>query len=281
MTDRPFASDLAAVIRASTIVDCSLVLAEDLPCSWPGAVRYRHTTDHWFETKDWRTPLRRWSGTPYHSCVVELDEHTGTHFDAPSHFIAPPGSGLPNEGTTGELTADRIPLEQFIGPAAVIDVQSLVGQAEPGTSPRIGPAAIADFEAEHGRIAVGDIVLFCSRWDARYQAGGAGDRYVNNPLVAGNEPAWPAPSPEAIEVLLERGVRCVGTDGVSMGPVDDAAPTHVVGLGAGMVFIEALCQLDQLPPRGATFVFLPLKINGGSGGPGRALAIIEGSLDAS
>lgn len=275
MTDRRLAAEqLAATLRAATIVDCSLMLAEHLPCSWPGAVRYRHTTDHWFETTNERTPLRRWSGTPYHSCVVEIDEHTGTHFDAPSHFIAPPGSGLPNEGPAGALTADRIPLEQFIGPAAVLDVRFLVGQAEAGTSPRIEPTVITDFEAEHGRIKAEDIVLFCSRWDARYQADGAGDRYVRNPLVTRDEPAWPAPSPETIEVLLERGVRCVGTDGVSMGPADDAAPTHLVGLGAGMVYIEALCQLDQLPPRGATFVFLPLKIDGGSGGPGRALALM-------
>lgn len=261
-------------LRTSRTVDLTLRLAEDLPCFWPGAVRFRHSTDHWFETSAGRTPLRQWSGTPYHSCVLELDEHTGTHFDAPSHFIAPPGSGLPNEGPAGDVTAEKVPIEQFLGPAAVIDVSGLVGHAAPGCSPRIEPDAVRAFEAEQGRIGPGDIVLFRSRWDTRYRPGDAGDGYVRNPLARRSEPGWPAPSPQTVELLLGRGVRCLGTDGASMGPVDDGAPTHLAGLGAGMVFVEGLCRLDHLPARGATFLFLPLPVQGGSGGPGRAIAFV-------
>lgn len=264
------ADALLTALRGSTIVDLTLLLAEDLPCSWPGATPYRHTRDHWFEPST-HGGARRWSGTPHHTCVLELDEHTGTHFDAPSHFVAPPGSGLPNEGPSGVLTAEQIPIDQLLGPAAVVDVCSLVGQATPGASPRINPGSLSEFERAHGALRPGDIVLFRSRWDRRY---GAGDRYVRDPLVLGTEPAWPAPSPETIALLVERGVRCVGTDGVSMGPADDPMPTHLVGLHAGMVFVEALCNLDRLPARGAGFVFLPLPIKGGSGGPGRALGFV-------
>ena len=268
------ADTLAAALRSSAAIDLTLLLAEDLPCTWPRAARYRHTTDHWFETTDGRTPLRRWSGVPYHSCVLELDEHTGTHFDAPSHFIAPPRSDLPNEGPAGELTAEKVPVEQFLGPAAVLDVRNLVGQAAPGASARIEPAHVRAFEERHGPVEAGEVVLFHSHWDTRYLPGRAGDRYLHRPLVVGDEPGWPAPSAATIELLLERGVRCVGTDGVSMGPVDDGVPTHLAGLGAGMVFVEALGNLDRLPPRGAVFLFLPLPIAGGSGGPGRAVAFV-------
>lgn len=271
--------DLSGILRASQIVDLSLVLSDDLPCYWPGAARYRHTTDHWFEDVDSRPPLRRWSGTPYHSSVLELDEHTGTHFDAPAHFIPPPQSGLPNAGPAGLLTTEAIDPRQFIGDAVVVDVTSLLGQAPDGASPHIEPELLDEFEAQHGAIGADDIVLFRSGWDARYRKGRDGDRYVHDPLVLRNEPAWPAPGVDAMEWLVGRGVRCVGTDGVSMGPAEDGLATHVTGLSVGMVFIEALTHLDRLPTRGATFVFLPLPIAGGTGGPGRALAFLPVGME--
>jgi len=267
-------SPIAAILRSSTIVDLSLTLAEDLPCAWPGAASYRHVTDHWYAAGGDVPAVREWSGVPYTTSVIELDEHTGTHFDAPAHFIAPPSSGLANAGESGDLTTERIELEQFIGPAAVIDVTSLLGSVGPGLSPVIEPAAVTDFEQRHGEIAPGDIVLFRTGWDAHYRPGRRGDAYVHDPVVLGSAPGWPAPSPETIGLLVHRGVRCVGTDAVSMGPVEDTVPTHIAGLESGMVYVEALCGLGQLPERGATFIFLPLKIAGGSGGPGRALAII-------
>ena len=268
---------MANSMKSSRVVDLSLTLSEDLPCAWPGAMPYRHTIDNWFETtKGADGPrLRCRTGVPYHTCSVGLDEHTGTHFDAPAHFVPAPGSGLPNAGPAGTLTADRVPLEQFFGPAAVVDVRSARGKARPGFSPRIEPELVTDWEAANGAIGPGDIVLFRSDWDEHYVPGPAGKKYVTDPLVLSNATAWPAPSPTTMELLRDRGVRCVGTDAVSMGPADDAAPVHVVGLSAGMVFIEALAHLAELPARGATFLFLPVKIAEGSGGPGRALAFMD------
>jgi len=181
---------------------------------------------------------------------------------------------LPNAGPAGSISSDRVPLDQFFGPAAVIDVRSLRGGAAPGQSPRIEPDVIDKWETGHGAIAPGDVVLFRSDWDEHYVPGPAGRDYVVGPLVFSSVTAWPAPSPAAMELLRERGVRCVGTDAVSMGPADDPAPVHVVGLSAGMVYIEALSHLGELPARGATFLFLPVKIGDGSGGPGRALAFV-------
>jgi isatin hydrolase len=272
------AASLAESMKAARVVDLSLTLSEDLPCAWPGAMPYRHVIDHWFETRAGGgrgQPLRCRTGAAYYSCTVGMDEHTGTHFDAPSHFVPAPDSGLPGAGPAGFFTADRVPLEQFFGPAAVIDVRSLRDQAGPGVSPRIEPSVITDWEAGNGPIVAGDVVLFRSDWDEHYVPGPAGRTYVVDPLVFSSVSGWPAPSPATMELLRDRGVRCVGTDSVSMGAADDAVPVHVLGLSAGMVFVECLSHLAELPARGATFLFLPIKIAEGSGGPGRALAFID------
>jgi isatin hydrolase len=264
------------LIRSSRTVDLTLTLSEDLPCWWPTAFPYRHTTDHWFTRveRDGSSPLLSRSGAAYHSCVVSMDEHTGTHFDAPSHFIPPPGSELPDAGPAGAITADRVELQQLMGPAVVIDVRSGVGPGEPGKSAPIEPSLITGWEKEHGDIGPGDVVLFRTDWDDHYVTGAQGRQYVQRPLVLADTPAWPAPSVASIELLHARGVMCTGTDAASMGPAEDGRPAHVAGLSTGMVFIECLCNLRELPARGATFVFLPLKIGGGSGGPGRALAFV-------
>lgn len=204
--------------EADRVVDLSLTLAEDLPCSWPGAARYRHDPDHWYADVERPPPLRQWSGHPYCSFTLGLDEHTGTHFDAPTHFIPHPDSGLPNTGPAGLLGTEAIEPRQMMGNAVVIDVRELVGSGPGGVSPRIEPERLAAHEERSGTIASSDVVLFRSGWDERYRRGAAGERYILEPLVRRSEPAWPAPSPAAIEWLLRRGVRCLGTDGVSMGP---------------------------------------------------------------
>jgi isatin hydrolase len=269
---------LAAALQASDLVDLSLTLSDDAPCSWPGAFPFRHFPDHWFAEVDGDvSALHTPNGAPYRSHALMLDEHTGTHFDAPAHFIPPSGSGLPGASSAGDITGDRVDLAQLVGPAVVIDVAELIGSAADGCSPRILPRDVMAWESAHGPLAAGEVVLFTSGWDARYQRGPSGSTYVSAPLVAGEGAAWPAPSPETISLLLERGVRCVGTDGPSMGPADDGVPTHVVGLAEGMVYVECLAGLDRLPVRGATFVFLPLKVARSSGGPGRAIAFVPRS----
>jgi kynurenine formamidase len=256
------------------IVDLSLMLAEDLPCWWPAHMPFQHKVFNWFATVDAEpTPLV--SRGPYQTRWLLMDEHTGTHFDAPTHGVAPPGSGLPGAGPAGAIGNEHVQLEQLMGPAAVVDVGDHVGQAGPGESPLIGPAVIERFEDEHGALAPGDVVLLRSGWDRHYRSGPAGEAYVRDCAVTRLAPGWPAPAGETIVALAERGVRCVGTDGVSMGAVHDGGPAHDEGLSRGMVFVEGLCSLEQLPVRGAWFVFLPVKVRGGTGGPGRAIALVN------
>lgn len=117
-------------------------------------------------------------------------------------------------------------------------------------------------------------MLLRSDWDDRYRRGHDGSAYGQDVLVTGSEGGWPAAPPEAIEWLCERGIRCLGTDGLSVGAAEDGTPAHLAGLG--MTFLEALTGLRQLPATGAWFLFLPLKLVDGTGGPGRAIAVLPG-----
>lgn len=268
------AARLAARVTAgsSRLVDLTLLLAEDLPCWWSTHMPYQHKTFNYFTDRpDDAAPLLSRTG-PYQTRWLLIDEHTGTHLDAPAHFVPPPGSGLPNADELGAVTVDRVPLEQLAGQAAVIDVPEELPGGAPGVSPAIGPDVLDEHERRFGRVEPGTVVLFRTGWDRRYLPGAAGSGYCFDALVAGTGPGWPAPEVPIMNELLARGVRCVGTDAPSMGSAHDGGPVHIVGLSAGAVYVEALCGLDRLPARGAYFLFAPLRIARGSGAPGRALA---------
>jgi kynurenine formamidase len=161
-----------------------------------------------------------------------------------------------------------------MGPADVIDVSALSGTGEHGFSPTIPPGRVQAWEERHGPIAAGDVVLLYSGWDRYYQPGPEGQKYAHDALVCGTAPGWPVPEPATIDYLHTRGVRCVGTDGVSIGGPRGGAPPHVAGLSKGMAYVELLTNLGRLPARGAYFLFLPVKVAGSSGGPGRAIAFV-------
>lgn len=248
-----------------TMIDLSVVTGENYPAHWPTSPMFHTYRYVWYD--DFR-------GAAY-SRFLSIEEHHGTHFDAPAHIIPPQGSGFA-DATDGEwITTEKVPLTQFIGPAAVIDCRTLIGQAEPGYSPLITRQHLENWEARYGQIEASDCVLFYTGWtDLHYKPFPEGNNLAFNPGILKNMAAWPAPDVGAMELLVERGVRLVGTDGVAMGPCEDDHPPHVVGLKANMIFIEKLTNLAQLPPRGAAFLFLPLRIENGSGAPGRAVAFL-------
>jgi kynurenine formamidase len=257
------------------VVDLSLLVAEDLPCYWATHLPFQHKTFNWFADQKGAAGCVISRSGPYATRWMAIDEHTGTHIDSPSHFIPPEDSGLPYAAAAGAITVDRIPLDRCMGPGAVIDVTRLVGDTgRPGESPIIDAAAVEDWEREHGRLQPGEICLFRTGWDAAYQRGAAGTGYVHDVVVTHAVPGWPAPEVETVELLLARGVHCVGTDAPSMGPAhgDRGQAVHVAGLGAGAVYVECLTNLYRVPARGAWFCFLPLNVEGGTGAPGRAIA---------
>jgi kynurenine formamidase len=79
------------------------------------------------------------SAAPYRTNFMTVDEHCGTHFDAPTHFVPPPDSGLPLAGPLGDQTGVKAPAEDLIGRAAVVNVRSRAEQGEPGVSPFAQP----------------------------------------------------------------------------------------------------------------------------------------------
>jgi kynurenine formamidase len=262
--------------QSQSIIDLTLLVAEELPCAWSSHVPYQQRTYNYFadNTKRAEAPLFSRVG-PYQTRTLVIDEHTGTHFDAPAHFIPEPSTGLPHAGEAGHTYANMVSLDQLSGPAAVIDVPADLPGGANGVSPIIPVSVVEDFEKKHGRLQPNDVVLFRSNWDRFYLPGEPGKKYNYGPMILKSDHGWPAPDVEVMQLLLDRGIRCIGTDGSSMGPVHNGAPVHQLALSTGAVFIESLANLKKLPDRGSWFMFAPLNLARGTGAPGRAFAIVE------
>ena len=282
MTAAPATSapSLADVLHDYRIVDLSLTLDRRFPCVWPGHMPFEHTVHNWYAESSGPGPRLRSSG-PYYTCWITLDEHVGTHFDAPPHFIPPPDSGLDHANEFGAMYGDRVPLDQLQGQAVVVDVRPLNEPGRNGVSPLITPEFVQQWEEEHGAISAGEVVLFAGGWDAFYVPFPDGARYVYQPVVTRDAPGWPAPSAETVVYLYDRGVRTIGTDGPSIGSADEGPSMHWAGLERGMTYVESLAHLHDLPVRGSFFVFLPVKVAESSGGSGRALAYVPKNGGAS
>jgi len=251
-----------------SIVDLSAPLAEAYPCTWPGHAPFMHRL--------WRNFSDR---SIYKTYCILIDEHCGTHFDAAPHFIPPAGTRFPLAGPLGDVGGDLIDLSLLCGDAAVIDVGELDSAGGNGQSPWITADRITKWEKDHGALEKGDIVLFASGWSDKYAADDRGYDYVTGPAVDSATPGWPAPDEKAIAYLYGQGVKTIGTEAPSLGAVQNGAPVHQLGLGKGMHYVEGLCGLRTLPPRGAFFIFLPLKIVESTGCPGRAIALLPERIE--
>jgi kynurenine formamidase len=256
------------------LIDLSMTLSEHLPATWPEHMPFAHKNWSWYDEGELPTGACSCSLGPYVTHFFILDEHAGTHVDAPSHFIPPPGSGLPGEGPLGHASAEKLDLTKMIGPAAVVDLRHLDGQAKPGVSPPITVAHLEAWEEEHGHFEAGEIVLLLTGWSKHYVPGEAGKAFLHEPVVLQSRPAWPAPEAAVAIFLHERGVATIGIDAPSMGSAEEGIEVHEEGLRREMLFVEGLTNLERLPARGAQFVFLPVKIAVASGGPGRAIAVL-------
>lgn len=192
-----------------------------------------------------------------------VGEHTGTHFDAPIHWVT--GRDLPAN------TVDAIPPKDFVGPAVVIDCSRACAADADFLLTR---AVIEAWEAEHGRIPAGAWVLFRTDWSKRDP-----DAYTNRREDGAHTPG---PDPEACRFLIEErdargfGVETIGTDAGQAHLMEPPYPAHTMFHAAGRYGLQCLQNLDQLPPTGAVLMAAPLKIVGGSGSPLRVLAFVAG-----
>ena len=200
-------------------------------------------------------------GPAWYWNVIRMGEHTGTHFDAPIHWVT--GKDLPNNA------CDTISSLQFIGPACVIDVSSEVSQ-DPDFL--LTPERLGEWEADHGRIPRGAWVLLRTGWSRRADAAS----FINAREDGPHSPGFDARTSKLLahdRDVLGVGVETIGTDAGQAAKFDPPFPNHGTMHGAGKFGLASLCNLDQLPPRGAIVIAAPLKIVGGSGSPLRVIAL--------
>ncbi len=195
--------------------------------------------------------------------VLELGEHTGTHFDAPIHWIT---------GRDGEDVASVRP-GKLVAPVAVVDKTAAVAD-DPGYL--LTAADLDTFEAEHGPIAPGSWVFFRTGWGSRAQDEAA---FLN---LTDQGPVSPGPDVGGARWLAEHpgvtgyGVETVGIDAGSAGGMDPGFPVHNFLLGAGRYGLTQLANLSALPVTGAVVIVAPLRLVGGTGSPSRVLALVSG-----
>ncbi|GAA1145725.1 cyclase family protein [Ornithinicoccus hortensis] len=188
-------------------------------------------------------------------------EHTGTHFDAPNHWVS--GRDLADIGS--------VPVRAFVAPAIVLDVTEQVA-ADPNFL--IEREHVEAFAAEHGGLPDGGWLLCRTGWSARVTQ----EEMINNTETG---PTSPGMSVDCARWVAEEsplqgiGVETVGTDAGAAHSFDPAFPCHSFLLGNGKYGLAQLQNLDQLPPTGAVVLASPLRIVGGSGSPARVVALVE------
>ena len=242
---------------AASIVDLTQPLGESTPVirlpdqfAQTPAVK-RHEISHYDE----RGPAWAWYW-------LEIGEHTGTHFDAPIHWIS---------GREG-IDVSQVPPRHLIAPAVVID------RSEETTDDPDYLLTVDDihaFENEHGPLPEGGWLLLHTGWDARAHDA---ETFLN---AKDGNPRSPGFDAECVRWIAEEsplvgvGVETVGIDAGAAGGFDPPFPAHYYLMGAGKYGVTQLANLGELPPTGALLFVAPLKLTGGTGSPVRAFALVS------
>lgn len=200
-------------------------------------------------------------GPAWYWNTIRLGEHTGTHFDAPAHWIT--------GKDRAQNTTDTIPVRQFVGPACVIDVSKEVAHYEDFLLTR---EHVQAWEGEHGKIPAGAWLLLRTDWSKRQGR----EAFLNVKEDGAHSPGF---HPDCVRFLAQErdvlgvGVETVGTDAGQAAAFDPPFPAHNIMQGNGKFGLASLCNLDQLPATGAVVIAAPLKLVNGSGSPLRVLAL--------
>jgi kynurenine formamidase len=252
-------STLAEAMRSATVdvIDLTAPLSAStpvlkLPEPFGNTVSFAL---HEISRYDERGPAWYWND-------ITTGEHTGTHFDAPVHWVT---------GRDGQ-DVSQVPLTRLIAAAAVLDFSD---RAAADADFLLEVNHVKEWESQHGALPEGGWLLYRTGWDAR---SGDQERFLN-----ANEtgPHTPGVSVECARWLAAEapvigfGVETVGTDAGAAHSFDPPFPCHSSMLGADKYGLTQLQNLALLPPQGAMIVVLPLPITGGSGSPCRALALVE------
>jgi len=213
-----------------------------------------------------KEPISRYddAGPGWYWNNFSMSEHTGTHFDAPAHWIS--GKDLPNN------CVDTLPLEHLIAPVCVLDCTKEVA-ADKGFILTV--EFMEKWETEHGKIPAGSWVFLRSDWRKVADP----DNYTNMQEDGAHSPG---PDTEAVLWMIKErdvlgfGTECVGTDAGQAFTFEPMYPCHYHMHGAGKYGLQCMTNLDLLPPTGALVISPPLKIEEGSGSPLRVLALVTG-----
>lgn len=193
---------------------------------------------------------------------LKVGEHSGTHFDAPIHWIT--GKDYADGST------DRLPIQKIVAPVCVIDCSADVAKDPDFLLTADG---VKSWEAIHGEIPKGSWVVMRTDWHKR---NGSEAEFLNADEAG---PHSPGPSVDCIELVVERGAvgwgtECIGTDAGQAGGMEPPFPAHNLLHKNNRYGLASLCNLDKLPPKGAILIAAPLKIVHGTGSPVRALALV-------
>ncbi|GHU66127.1 polyketide cyclase [Spirochaetia bacterium] len=224
---------LAAVIDSAKIIDLSYTLEPGMP-AWPTQARYGSVV---YESYD--------SGNTALHSMVTMSEHTGTHIDAPKHFIP------------RACPIDELPIKTVMGRGVRIDALDLPARGLFDTN------AVRAFEQKNGEIKKGDIVMFRFGWDDKYRISPDSKEYLKD---------WPGISKDCAEYLAAKEIKAAGCDCLAIDAFGSADEAHYVLLGKGIPIIENICNLSKLPVF-SYVIGLPNKFKGGSGSPIRLVAV--------
>jgi len=238
----PIAGGSGVTIAASTVVDLTHTITPDFPV-WPG--------NESFQIENLSTV----ANGGFYTNKISLYEHTATHLDAPAHFVE------------GGLTAELLPVENFVAPIVVIDISARAAD-DPDTG--VTPDDIIAWEATYGPLPAGAFVAMYSGWEARVSDP---DTFIN--LDADGVQHYPGFTPDAALFLVEeRDIVGIGVDTLSQDPGNSTDfGAHIAFLSAGCYGIEGMAGLGELPAIGATVIVGGPKHEAASGGPARVLAL--------
>ena len=240
-TGAAVAESAPTTLRFTRVVDLTHTLTPDFP-TWSGRQQLAVETLATLATDGWN--VRQWT----------VQEHTGTHLDAPFH-------------KSERDTADRIPAAQLIGPLAVVDIRT---RAAGNADAELTPDDLQAWERQHGRLPAGGIVAMYSGWDAH--VGTARFRNADEQGVL----HFPGFHAEAAEFLVSaRDLKGIVVDTLSLDRgASTTFPVHVRWLGSNRWGLECAANLGQLPPTGATIIVGGPKVAGATGGPSRVFALV-------
>lgn len=235
-------TQLSHLLSQMRLIDLSHTLQEGIP-TYPTHAKYFQ--NRWLSMGD----IARMN-------QLVLGEHSGTHVDSPCHF--------PVEGSAATVSVDQLGLTALTGRCATIRLDPA-----PHPNDMVGPALLQAWEEQHGQLEHGDIVLLDFQWGR--------DRWALHEEGFAHLQDWPGISRESAQFLLDRGVKAVGTDCVSLDSADGGRgelPAHFTLLAQGVLILENLAALHSLPTW-SFFMAFPLKIANGTGSPIRAVAAVE------